>query len=110
MSRPHKSFQGKPPLKGIFPLDHHAECKDRMKTYLDCMKQNDTEHYKCKHLTVLYLQCRMDRDLMQQEDLNDLGLGQDRTTTIRVDKIGTKERDGFLSGENVKTRRRGWWA
>ena len=41
MSRPAASFRGKPPLKGIFPLDHHSECRDAMKVLIRKKKNPD---------------------------------------------------------------------
>lgn len=105
----------KPPQRGIFPLDHDAECKPAMEAstgtsprwwfvhkatlkrelvtrhcniqrhysqvqmislytqkYLDCLKQERDLHYKCRELSKEYLQCRMDKQLMAQEDLNNV--------------------------------------
>jgi len=65
----------KPPQRGIFPLDHDAECKPAMEKYLDCLKQERDLHHKCRELSKEYLQCRMDRQLMAQEDLNNVSEG-----------------------------------
>ena len=59
----------RPPQRGIFPLDHYAECKPFMKNYLECLKDKRNMHHKCRDLSKNYLQCRMDRELMAQEDL-----------------------------------------
>lgn len=40
--------------------------------YLDCLKQERDLHHKCRELSKEYLQCRMDRQLMAQEDLNNV--------------------------------------
>jgi len=50
-----------PPLKGSFPLDHEAECKDSMKEFLVCLKSNSSEHHKCRSLSKAYLTCRMNK-------------------------------------------------
>jgi cytochrome c oxidase assembly protein subunit 19 len=64
----------KPPQRGIFPLDHDSECKPAMERYLECLKQERDLHYKCRDLSKEYLQCRMDRQLMAQEDLNNVSM------------------------------------
>ena len=62
----------KPPQRGIFPLDHDAECKLKMQEYLGCLNQEKSTHYKCRELSRGYLQCRMDADLMAKEDLDEV--------------------------------------
>ena len=62
----------KPPQRGIFPLDHDAECKLKMQEYLGCLNQEKSTHYKCRELSRAYLQCRMDADLMAKEDLDEV--------------------------------------
>ena len=64
----------KPPQRGIFPLDHDSECKPAMEKYLECLKQERDLHYKCRDLSKEYLQCRMERQLMAQEDLNNVSM------------------------------------
>ena len=61
MSRPQHNFKGKPPERGVFPLDHEAECKQTMMTYLQCLQKQGTNHFECRDLSAAYLQCRMDR-------------------------------------------------
>ncbi|GMH90959.1 hypothetical protein TL16_g11921 [Triparma laevis f. inornata] len=51
----------KPPLRGIFPLDHFSECKPHLTSYLSCLKQNKSEHNKCQDGSKMYLKCRMDK-------------------------------------------------
>lgn len=60
----------KPPQRGIFPLDHESECKDYMKKYIACLKDQKDKHHLCRDLSKEYLQCRMDRQLMASEDLD----------------------------------------
>ncbi|KAK0252404.1 Cytochrome c oxidase assembly protein cox19 [Friedmanniomyces endolithicus] len=63
-----------PPERGSFPLDHEAECQPIMKQYLRCLRShrgiNDDE---CRQLSKGYLQCRMDRNLMAQDSMRNLG-------------------------------------
>jgi cytochrome c oxidase assembly protein subunit 19 len=60
----------RPPQRGIFPLDHDAECREPMQEYLACLNVNEEVHHKCRELSKHYLQCRMDRNLMAKDDLN----------------------------------------
>ncbi len=82
-----RGLQPRAPEKGVFPLDHFGECKQvcsetlhcmhmhhmqlTMKltcattqvsqNYLACLKENAGDASKCRELSKLYLQCRMDR-------------------------------------------------
>ena len=51
----------KPPERGIFPLDHDAECKQYVTEFLNCLKKNKNDHFYCRESSKAYLQCRMDR-------------------------------------------------
>lgn len=97
----------KPPERGIFPLDHDGECKVPMKSFLECLKKNNQDHFPCRELSKSYLQCRMDHDLMAKEDMKSLGLETD-SEYVRVQKPeGEKEAAGFVAGVNVKVK--SWW-
>jgi len=41
------------------------------------MSENDNIYYRCKEQSKVYLKCRMDRNLMAQEDLTTMGFGKD---------------------------------
>ena len=99
--------QVKPPERGVFALDHEGECKSKMKEYLKCLKVEKQDHYACKTLSRAYLQCRMDRGLMAEDNLDHLGLGkEDREyKRIETDNKDSKESKGFMAGLNVKTSR-----
>eukprot|EP00270_Netrium_digitus_P016925 TRINITY_DN6135_c0_g2_i2.p2 TRINITY_DN6135_c0_g2~~TRINITY_DN6135_c0_g2_i2.p2 ORF type:complete len:114 (-),score=29.44 TRINITY_DN6135_c0_g2_i2:130-471(-) len=45
-----------------------------MALYTICLKENNNKSDRCCHLIRDYLQCRMERNLMAQQDLKDLGL------------------------------------
>lgn len=62
----------RPPQRGIFPLDHDAECNPFIEKYMACLNDSNDMHHKCKQLSKDYLQCRMERKLMFKEDLNDV--------------------------------------
>ena len=62
-----------PPDKGSFPLDHKALCKNSMLEFMDCLNKNDYDSTKCRSLSLKYLECRMSKNLMAREDLENLG-------------------------------------
>ncbi|KAH9836516.1 uncharacterized protein C8Q71DRAFT_835013 [Rhodofomes roseus] len=68
------SFQATPPDRGSFPLDHYGECKDHMKVYLDCLRKNASNSTPCRHLNRDYLDCRMNRGLMDRDEWKNLGM------------------------------------
>lgn len=69
-----------------------------MQLYLSCLKAKGDDYFPCKQLSRSYLQCRMDRNLMKEEDLSQLGLGEDGSYT-RVDpNAGKRESEGFVAG------------
>lgn len=47
----------------------HALLFLHSQTYLSCLKDSKDVHHKCKELSRDYLQCRMDHQLMSQENL-----------------------------------------
>ncbi|GIY90556.1 cytochrome c oxidase assembly protein COX19 [Caerostris darwini] len=71
-----KPFFPSPPDKGSFPLDHDGECKKQMLKYLLCLNQKDNSNAECKSLSKDYLQCRMEKNLMAQEDWDKLGFSE----------------------------------
>ncbi|KAH8090479.1 hypothetical protein HD553DRAFT_302524 [Filobasidium floriforme] len=69
------TFKLTPPQRGSFPLDHDGECKEVMKAYLKCLKENASNNGKCRALSKDYLECRMSNNLMERDDFHNLGLG-----------------------------------
>ncbi|TCD60979.1 Cytochrome c oxidase assembly protein cox19 [Steccherinum ochraceum] len=63
-----------PPDRGSFPLDHYGECKEYMKSYLNCLRKNSSTSTPCRHLNREYLDCRMSNGLMDRDDWKNLGL------------------------------------
>ena len=63
----------KEPEKGVFPLDHYGECKAVMREYLGCLAGNGQDSTPCRELSRSYLECRMARDLMEKQPLDELG-------------------------------------
>lgn len=95
------SMKPVPPDKGSFPLDHKGQCKECMKTFISCLETNKLEHHKCKQLSKQYLECRMNKNLMQHEDLNDYGFNH--TVSFGAETI-KKEKVGFVGGLTVKPK------
>ncbi|CDJ38149.1 hypothetical protein, conserved [Eimeria tenella] len=72
----------KPPAKGSFPLDRDHRCSTEQHRYLRCLTQQQQQqqqqfeaydHLPCRELAKAFLKCRMDTNLMQQEDFEQLG-------------------------------------
>ncbi|KAJ1804107.1 Suppressor of Sensor Kinase (SLN1) [Coemansia sp. RSA 2598] len=66
-----------PPDRGSFPLDHGGECKEIMKLYLDCLQSNRGNYKLCKPLSKEYLECRMQKKLMDRDEWQNLGFHDD---------------------------------
>jgi len=80
-------FKKSPPDRGSFPLDHDGECKDQMKLYMDCLRKNLSTSSSCRHLSRGYLDCRMNKGLMERDEWKNLGLsdlddGEDKANDI----------------------------
>ncbi|GMI33919.1 hypothetical protein TrCOL_g13241 [Triparma columacea] len=98
----------KPPINGIFPLDHFASCKPYMETYKKCLRASKGVHHKCQDQSKVYLKCRQDNALMADTPLEELGYG------YKVEAVGEKkerkEDKGFTAGAHIKERKnKGWF-
>lgn len=71
-----RGYQPKPPEKGVFPLDHFGECTPEKEAYMQCLKESKNDAEKCKEKAQKYLECRMSKSLMAQQDLEELGFGK----------------------------------
>jgi len=98
-------IQTKPPERGVFPLDHDGECKADMKAFQACLRSNGSDHFPCRNLSAKYLQCRMDKDLMAKDELNNIGLGESGTY-VRVQPQQSDTKEGFTAGIGVKASRK----
>ncbi|KJA26110.1 hypothetical protein HYPSUDRAFT_64321 [Hypholoma sublateritium FD-334 SS-4] len=67
-------FKVSAPDRGSFPLDHYGECKSKMQLYMSCLKQNGSESSPCRILSKDYLDCRMNKGLMEKDEWKNLGL------------------------------------
>lgn len=102
----------RPPQRGIFPLDHMAECARPMQKYLDCLKENSDHHHKCRELSREYLQCRMDHGLMSVENLDDLGFSEKAEVKGPREYDNAKEKQGFVAGKHIIPKEKSessWW-
>ncbi|TEB35105.1 hypothetical protein FA13DRAFT_1441122 [Coprinellus micaceus] len=67
-------FRVSAPDRGSFPLDHFGECKQKMTLYMNCLKENGSTSSPCRVLSREYLDCRMQKGLMERDDFENLGL------------------------------------
>ncbi|KXN83622.1 Cytochrome c oxidase assembly protein COX19 [Leucoagaricus sp. SymC.cos] len=67
-------FTPTPPDRGSFPLDHYGECRDKMTLYMKCLKENSSNSTPCRALSRDYLDCRMQKGLMERDAWSNLGL------------------------------------
>ena len=73
------SQQAKPPEKGVFPLDHFDECRDEKAAYMKCVQSATGSDgvvvsERCSGQARTYLECRMKKGLMAQQELDGLGI------------------------------------
>ncbi|KAF9458355.1 hypothetical protein BDZ94DRAFT_112051 [Collybia nuda] len=67
-------FKPAAPDRGSFPLDHYGECKDKMTLYMRCLRENSSTSSPCRDLSRDYLDCRMQKGLMEKDEWKNLGL------------------------------------
>ena len=78
------SYKPSPPERGSFPLDHDAECKYIISSYLRCLRRQNPpgrNNEECRIIAKEYLGCRMEKGLMAKDEWSNLGL-----------EIGAKEK------------------
>ena len=99
-----RSLQAHAPEKGVFPLDHFGECSAAQRAYMACVAGAESEVQPCRHLSKAYLECRMARGLMVEDDLTKLGFREGeppaaspRPVTARAE-ARAEERAGFVAG------------
>ncbi|VTZ67622.1 cytochrome c oxidase assembly protein COX19, putative [Plasmodium chabaudi chabaudi] len=63
----------KKPDRGSFPLDHSNECTSIKNNYLKCLKEHKNDHISCKKYSKEYFICRIDNNLLEKQDLSNLG-------------------------------------
>ena len=99
----------RPPQRGIFPLDHGAECRTTMERYLSCLQESNEVHHKCRDYSKEYLQCRMDHQLMAKENLDQLGFSEDAAVHGAREYDKSKEIAGFTAGKHISHKSKWWW-
>uniref|UniRef100_A0A0R3RUF2 CHCH domain-containing protein n=1 Tax=Elaeophora elaphi TaxID=1147741 RepID=A0A0R3RUF2_9BILA len=80
MSLPMKVPTPTPPVKGSFPLDHEGQCRYEMLKYMLCLNEHKQKIGECRDFAKVYLKCRMDSGLMQQEGWKYLGFSDEDET------------------------------
>jgi cytochrome c oxidase assembly protein subunit 19 len=86
-----------PPEKGSFPLDHDAECKHLISSYLRCLKAQNPpgkNNEECRVLARGYLGCRMEKGLMAQDEWKNLGFGGKEKDALGVEGAAAAEKGG----------------
>ncbi|KAJ7462756.1 hypothetical protein B0H11DRAFT_94883 [Mycena galericulata] len=73
-------FKPTPPDRGSFPLDHYGECKEQMKLYMTCLRDNSSTSSPCRLLSKDYLDCRMTKGLMERDEWKNLGFDSKERT------------------------------
>lgn len=63
----------RPPDKGSFPLDHFHECDKFADLYMRCLDKHELMPKRCRQPQIDYLNCRMDKGLMEKEEIKTLG-------------------------------------
>ena len=99
----------RPPQRGIFPLDHGAECREPMQLYIQCLQEHEEMHHKCSNYSKDYLQCRMDHELMSKESLDDLGFAADKKVEGAREYDKAKEKAGFIAGKHIDRDSKWFW-
>lgn len=61
------------PDKGSFPLDHFHECDKFADLYMRCLDKHELMPKRCRQPQIDYLNCRMDKGLMEKEEIKTLG-------------------------------------
>ena len=92
MSTP--SFRSAPsyaPEKGVFPLDHFAECKRASVEYLTCLDKNGADASACEALSRAYLECRMGKELMAKQPMEELGFRPSSSSSSSSSSKGAED-------------------
>lgn len=93
-----------PPEKGSFPIDHFKECKDIINRYLVCVSKHEKIPKRCQKLQVEYLNCRMEKGLMNKEPIEKLGYTKQNSYENELEvKKGLFEKFLGIDQESKKT-------
>ncbi|EME27892.1 Cytochrome c oxidase assembly protein COX19 [Galdieria sulphuraria] len=97
------------PEKGSFPLDHQHICKEFAEKFRTCLEENNYVTAKCRSLSKLYLQCRMQNGLMTPESWERLGFYEDDEQRIPSNlNLGPEshQASGYVAGLRYRKKRR----
>lgn len=97
MAQPAKRPTPKGPELGSFPLDHFRECKTEVEDYYKCLEANNHVTPLCREHVLKYLNCRMDRGLMNKMDVTKFGIPDSNFVPTRTHKEDT-QRDALRAG------------
>ena len=97
----------KAPQFGAFPLDHFRECKDEIVSYYTCLRDNDYLTPACRDPIRVYLQCRMDRGLMNPGDIEKFGIPQSEFVLTRQHRSDMKNEIRKMKLNQVETQWKG---
>ena len=102
-----------------------GKCRDSAQAFLHCLRGHDNDYRQCKEYSKAYLQCRMEENLMEPQDMSSLGFSEDKKknneqttkenkgdTSIKENEIRgydrKREKEGFISGSGVRSKIGGW--
>ncbi|KAJ3140436.1 Cytochrome c oxidase assembly protein cox19 [Physocladia obscura] len=92
-----------PPERGAFPLDIQGLCKGPMEAYMKCMNEAHGQSANCRELSRIYIECRMQRKLMEPDRLENIGFTNTNTDSLTESKeknsttgAGLDEKDSEL--------------
>ncbi|KAM0034691.1 hypothetical protein Hdeb2414_s0015g00437831 [Helianthus debilis subsp. tardiflorus] len=71
-----------PPEKGVFPLDHLHLCDLEKKEYIGCLKTSGHKSEICRSFSKKYLECRMAKNLMAKQDMQELGFWKEDNSEV----------------------------
>eukprot|EP00735_Rhodelphis_limneticus_P000861 TRINITY_DN11392_c0_g1::TRINITY_DN11392_c0_g1_i1::g.26426::m.26426 TRINITY_DN11392_c0_g1::TRINITY_DN11392_c0_g1_i1::g.26426 ORF type:complete len:160 (-),score=5.75,sp/Q4P821/COX19_USTMA/50.68/9e-21,CHCH/PF06747.8/0.00098,Pet191_N/PF10203.4/0.036,UPF0203/PF05254.7/0.32,UPF0203/PF05254.7/7.2e+02 TRINITY_DN11392_c0_g1_i1:350-829(-) len=73
-----------PPEKGAFPLDHLGECHKIFEEYMACLQNNNRLATRCRVESKKYLECRMHKGLMAEDEWDKLGFKEEESNRGKV--------------------------
>jgi hypothetical protein len=77
--------------------------------YLQCLKESSQQHNKCREFSKRYLECRMEKELMAKENLEDLGYSEDAKVINAKEYDKSKEKQGYVAGKHIDKSTMKWW-
>eukprot|EP00871_Galdieria_phlegrea_P001857 jgi/Galph1/2672/GphlegSOOS_G1326.1 len=97
------------PEKGSFPLDREGHCSEFIEKLRACLQENNYVSAKCRTLSKMYLQCRMENGLMKPENWEKLGFHEDDEQRVpqEIDLAPeSHQKSGYVAGLRYRRRRR----